>query len=101
VSEFESLHINDTHAYSHALSLSLSKNTQISSFMKFHPVGSELFLVDRWTEGCTDRQTDMTKLIVALHNFVNVTKKSKGQLKQRSDRQLSKLLKNQVFTWLV
>jgi len=25
--------------------------------MKFHPVGSELFVVDRWMEGCTDRQT--------------------------------------------
>jgi hypothetical protein len=32
--------------------------------MKIRPVGAELFRVDRW-----DRQTDMTKLIVAFHNF--------------------------------
>jgi len=32
-----------------------SKNTQISNFMKIHPVGAELF--------CADGQTDMTNLI--------------------------------------
>jgi hypothetical protein len=37
------------------------KNTQISNFMKIRPVGAELFQAD----GQTDRQTDITKLIVA------------------------------------
>jgi hypothetical protein len=34
--------------------------------MKIHPVGTELFAVNRWT--------DMTKLIVTFCNFVNVPK---------------------------
>jgi len=38
--------------------------------MKICPVESKLFLpMDRKRE---DRQTDMTKLIVTFHNFVNV-----------------------------
>jgi hypothetical protein len=32
--------------------------------MKFHPVEVELFHADGWT--------DMTKLIVAIHNFANI-----------------------------
>jgi len=36
--------------------------------MKMHPVGAELFHVDRRTDG----HTDMTKLIVSLHDFTNV-----------------------------
>jgi len=39
--------------------------------MKIHPVGAELFHVDRQNGG----RTDMTKLIVTFHNFVNVSKK--------------------------
>jgi hypothetical protein len=50
------------------------KNTQISNFMKIHPVGAELFHADGQTEGQTDRQTDMIKLIVAFHNFANTPK---------------------------
>ena len=46
------------------------KITQISCFMKFHPVGVELF----HAVGQTDRQTDMTKLIVAFRNFTNAPK---------------------------
>jgi hypothetical protein len=38
--------------------------------MKIHPVGAELFHVDGWT----DRQTDMTKLMVAFRNFANTPK---------------------------
>jgi len=38
--------------------------------MKIRPVGTELFHAD----GQTDRQTDMTKLIVAFHNFANPPK---------------------------
>ena len=44
-----------------------SKNTPISDVMKIRPVGPELFHADA--------QTDMTKLIVALRNFANATKK--------------------------
>ena len=48
------------------------KNTQISNFIKIHPVGANLFHAD----GRADKWTDMTKLIVALHNFANALKKS-------------------------
>ena len=46
-----------------------SKNDQISNLMKIRPVGAELFHADR--------QTDMTKLTVALRNFANAPKKTK------------------------
>jgi len=39
--------------------------------MKIRPVGAELFHVD----GRTDRQTQMTTLIVTFHNFANATKR--------------------------
>ena len=45
--------------------------------MKIHPAGADLSHVDGWTNGQTDgetqtdKQMDMTKLIVAFHNFVN------------------------------
>ena len=42
-----------------------SKNSQISQFMKIRPVRTELFHVDRQTDG----QTDMKKLIVTCRNF--------------------------------
>ena len=45
-----------------------SKNSQTSNFMKIRPVGAELFHADR--------QTDMTKLIVAFRNFANAPKYS-------------------------
>ena len=45
----------------------LSKNNEISNFVKIRPVGAELFRADR--------QTDMTKLTVAFGNFVNAPKK--------------------------
>jgi len=38
--------------------------------MKICPVGAKLFHAD----GQTDRQTDMTKLIVLFHNFANLPK---------------------------
>ena len=38
--------------------------------MKIRPAGIELFLAD----GRTDRQTDKTKLIIALPNFKNAPK---------------------------
>jgi hypothetical protein len=39
-----------------------SKKSQESNFIKFRPVGAELFHADRWT--------DMTKLIAAFRNLV-------------------------------
>jgi len=47
----------------------ISKNSQISNVTKIRPVGTELFHVDR--------QTDMTKLIVAFRNFASTPKKNK------------------------
>jgi hypothetical protein len=45
-----------------------SKKVQISSFIKIRPVGAELLHADG--------QTDMTKLTVAFHNYVNLPKNS-------------------------
>jgi len=47
-----------------------SKNTKISIVMKIRPMGAELFHAER----LTDRQTDMTKQVVAFQNFANVPK---------------------------
>ena len=44
-----------------------SKNTQISNFMKIRPVAAELFHANG--------RTDMTKLIVAIRNYANASKK--------------------------
>jgi hypothetical protein len=52
------------------------KNSQISNFIKIHPVGAELFLADRWIEG----RTDMTEIIVASLNFVNAPEKTLGHV---------------------
>jgi hypothetical protein len=43
-----------------------STNIQTSDGMKILPTGAELFHADR--------RTDMTKLIVALHNYANTPK---------------------------
>jgi hypothetical protein len=51
-----------------------SRKAQIPNFVKLHPVGAELFHADEGTDGRTDRQTDMTKLIVAFRNFANASK---------------------------
>jgi hypothetical protein len=37
--------------------------------MKIRPVGAELFHADGQTHRQTDRQTELTKLIVTFHNF--------------------------------
>jgi hypothetical protein len=42
-----------------------SKNAPLSNVIKLRPVGAELLHADGRTYG----QTDMTKLIVAFHNF--------------------------------
>jgi hypothetical protein len=41
------------------------------------------------TDGQTDRWTDMTKLMVAFHNFANASKKKKSLQKGRTRNQLS------------
>ena len=41
----------------------ISKNTQLSNFMKIRPVGTEVFHADG--------QTDMTTLIIPFRNFAN------------------------------
>jgi hypothetical protein len=48
----------------------VSKNTQMSNFMKIRLVGAELLQANWWT----DRRTDMMKLIGALRNFANALK---------------------------
>jgi len=40
--------------------------------MEICSVGAELFGVSGWTDGRTDRQTDMKKLTVAFHNLANM-----------------------------
>jgi hypothetical protein len=35
----------------------VSKNPQISNFMKNHPVGTDMFRADKQTDGQIDRQT--------------------------------------------
>jgi len=45
-------------------------NAQIPNFIKIYPMGPKWFCGDVQT----DKGKDMTKLIVAFHNFVNVPK---------------------------
>jgi Fe-S-cluster formation regulator IscX/YfhJ len=42
--------------------------------MKILPVGAELFHAHENRDGRTDRQTDMTKILVAFRNFANALK---------------------------
>jgi hypothetical protein len=58
-----------------------SKNTHTPIFMNIRPVGAEVFHAD----GRTDRQTDMTKLIAAFHNFANATKSTEMLLCSRKN----------------
>jgi hypothetical protein len=56
------------------------KKTEILDFMKFHPVGAELFMATvGQTDGGTDRRmdgrTDMTKLTVDFRSFANAPEK--------------------------
>ena len=44
----------------------ISKNTEISNFIKIRSVGAELF--------CADGQMDVLTLIVAIRNFANAPK---------------------------
>ena len=51
------------------------KNKQTSNFTKIRPVGADLLHCGQ-TDGQTDRQTDMTKLIATFRNFANAPIKS-------------------------
>jgi len=53
----------------------ISKDTQISKFMKILPAGVEVFQADR--------QTDMVKLVFAFRNFQNVPKKAPQILRNK------------------
>jgi hypothetical protein len=50
--------------------IKFSKNTGLSHFITNRPVEADLFPADRRS----DRQTDITKLIVAFRNIANVPK---------------------------
>ena len=50
-----------------------TKNSQISDFMKIRPVVAER------TDGQTEGQADMTKLIVVFRNFANAPKNAKQE----------------------
>jgi hypothetical protein len=56
------------------------KNTQIKNLMEIRLVGAELFHADLWTDRRAnrqiDRQTELTKLIVAFRNLANAPKKT-------------------------
>ena len=64
------------------------KIAQISSFIKIRQVVAELFHADGQTDRQTEREMDMTKLIVAFRNFENAPTNAAGP---------SVLL----YTWLV
>ena len=51
------------------------KKTQIQNLIKIRSVRAELFLVARRS----DRQTDMTKLIVALRNYATALKNGRNK----------------------
>ena len=57
-----------------------SKNSQISNFMKTHPVGAELFHVDR--------RTDMTKIIAGIRNFSKAPKNGVCRFETHEDSSL-------------
>ena len=65
------LHVSTYYSYQILIKLDfldrLSKSSQISNFMKIHSVVAETFH--------TYRQTDMMKLTVSFHNFVNAPNK--------------------------
>jgi hypothetical protein len=53
------------------ISLKDCRQILISYFTEISPLGNKLFYADGWMDEQTDGQTDMTKLIVPLGNFVN------------------------------
>jgi hypothetical protein len=43
--------------------------------MKIRPLGAELFHADGRTDGLTEEQTDITKVMAAVRNFANAPTK--------------------------
>jgi len=66
--------------------------------MKIRPLRADLFLADGWTDGETDRQTDITKLNVAFRNFLNPSKNYKTYKLKEINSFFTKL-KNFKPTW--
>jgi hypothetical protein len=71
----------------------LGKILKYKNFMKIRSVGTELFRAGRRT----DRQTDMTKIIVAFRNFANAPKNAQKILVGKRDRK-RKAWKAQTYT---
>ena len=63
--------------------------------MKICQVGTELFHAD----GCTDGQTDMTKLIVAFHNFVNASKNTPCTCGCHTKLYIKNLAQSLILLW--
>jgi hypothetical protein len=60
--------------------------------MKILLLGAEFFHAYGETDGQTDRQTDMTKLVVAFHNFANVPKDEMYQASWKNLNNISHIL---------
>jgi hypothetical protein len=71
------------------------ENAQISNLKEIRPVRGELFHADGQTEGRVDRQTDRTKLTVALRNFVSGVKRLIKGLKEDAG-----LEKRMIIKWI-
>ena len=69
-----------------------SKNTQKSNFMKIPSVGAELF----YAGGRTDRETDLTKLLVAFRNFAKAPRNRKRN-KLGAERGILKCCKTKIL----
>ena len=72
------------------------KNIQILNFMKFRPVGAELFHAKGRTDGRTDGETDSsidtTQLMVAVRSFKNEPKNGLTQTLKIEGRRKSSLV---------
>jgi hypothetical protein len=58
--------------------------------MKNRPVGADLFHADGEMDGRTDKQIDMSKLIVAFCNFASAPKNTIALLKKRRNHETLK-----------
>jgi hypothetical protein len=52
-----------------------SKSVQKPNFMKFLPVGADMFYGDEYIDRQTDRQTGITRLIIAVCSIANTPNK--------------------------
>jgi hypothetical protein len=93
---YTGLHAKYRYSYQMFMKLELSpqifENIPLSNLTKIRPVGAELFHAG----GRTDRQKDMTKLIVAFHNFANEPKEPCNSPAVHSTRSLHTSLKASI-----